>query len=68
MGEGVENGMSTTDYMDLVSTGVSHYSGSLFGLFGFVPNNQNTVLAQYFQAFRDLSEPIPCSSMFLLLS
>ena len=48
--------------------GVSHYFEPLFGVFGFVPNNQNTVLAQFLQAFRDLSEPIPCSSMFLLLS
>ena len=43
-------------------TGVTHYSGSLFGLFGFVPNNQNTVLAQFFRAFRHLSEPFSCSS------
>ena len=49
------------------NTGVSHYSEPLFGVFGFVPNNQNTVLAQFFQALGDLFESIPCSSTFLLL-
>ena len=49
------------------TTGVSHYFEPLFGVFGFVPNNQNTVSAQYFQAPGDLFESIPRSSMFLLL-
>ena len=48
-------------------TGVSHYFEPLFGVFGFVPNNQNTVLAQFFQALGNLFESIPCSSTFLLL-
>ena len=59
---------SVTDAALNAAQGSHTFFGSLFGVFGFVTNNQNSVSEQFFQAFRDFSEPFPCSSTFLFLS